>query len=122
MHFKLNNRNPYRNLVANALAIHKMDISQTKKLELYKQLYKLLKDKLVENERFLTSSPAFATRCQHWNQRDVDSIRPIKTLRNPWLLFKRQFEQALKNNDAITISRELGWFKHDKNQDDWLSC
>lgn len=123
MHFKLNNRNPFRSLYTNALAIHCSGTTDAEKARLYAQLYALLKSKLVANERFLTTSPAFAPRCQHWNQQQLQSIRPVRSTRNPWLHFKEQFECALSDSDSTTaISRELGWLTFTTHRDDWLAC
>jgi hypothetical protein len=123
MHFKLNNRNPYRSLVMNAKAIHKAPLPDEEKVKLYRQLYKLLNNKLSETEQYLTNSTAFAPRCEHWNQRVVDSISPVKNTKNPWLAFKKAYIAALRNDAAaLVISKELGWFTMSKYKEDWLAC
>lgn len=123
MHFKLNNRNPYRSLVTNAKAIHKAPLPEEEKAKLYRQLYKLLNHKLSETEQYLTSCTAFAPRCEHWNQRSVDSIIPVKNTKNPWLAFKKAYVAALRTDAAaLTISKELGWFTMSKYKEDWLVC
>jgi hypothetical protein len=123
MFFKLNAKNAYRDLVRNARRVITSDVSDEQKLKSLLQLYSLLKNRLYENEQALTSNPAFAKRCEHWNQLDIASIRPVTTLRNPWLLFKREFEQALsvEPTTAVTaISVALAWFYNNQYRDDWL--
>ena len=34
-------------------------------------------------------------RCDHWNQRDIAVMKPVKTEKNPWLRFKREFVNAM---------------------------
>jgi hypothetical protein len=123
MFFKLTNRNAYRDFVRNARRIALSSDSYQTKFDAYRQLYTLLAPRMVENERLLNSSPAFAQRCEHWNQRDVQSIRPVTNTRNPWLQFKREFEEAIKNGayyGTDSISRSLGWFYNDMHRDDWI--
>jgi hypothetical protein len=84
----------------------------------------MLQPKLHENELTLCTSPAFSKRCEHWNQRDVGSIKPVTSLRNPWLLFKREFEQALQQPQelqATLMSKAIMWFYNRDHRDDWLA-
>jgi hypothetical protein len=123
MFFKLTAKNAYRDLVRNSRRVLLADMSNEQKLSSLKQLYEMLKNKLYENEYALTTSPAFAKRCEHWNQLDIASIRPVNNMRNPWLCFKREFEQAINKNseEAVkTISIALAWFYNTEYKDDWL--
>lgn len=123
MFFKLTNRNAYRDFVRNARRIALSTDSYQTKFEAYNNLYKLLSPRMIENERFLNSQPAFSQRCEHWNQRDVSSIRPVTNMRNPWLRFKREFENALNDGaywGSENISRSLGWFYSTDHRDDWI--
>lgn len=123
MFFKLTNRNAYRDFVRNARRIAISRDSYQQKFTAYAELYKLLSPRMVENERLILSSPAFSQRCEHWNQRDINSIRPVTNMRNPWLAFKREFEDALKQGayyGSTEISRSLGWFYATDHRDDWI--
>lgn len=123
MFFKLTNRNAYRDFVRNARRIAINSDSYQEKFAAYNELYKLLSPRMVENERAILSSPAFSQRCEHWNQRDISAIRPVTNMRNPWLAFKREFEQALTQGayyGTTEISRSLGWFYSNNHRDDWI--
>lgn len=123
MFFKLTNRNAYRDFVRNARRIATSNTSYQQKFQDYAELYKLLSPRLLENDRLLNSSPAFSQRCEHWNQRVMSSIRPVTNMRNPWLAFKREFEQALNDGSyhgTDSISRSLGWFYATEHRDDWI--
>lgn len=127
MHFKLNNKNPYRDLIKNVNIIARSSKSDSERVKNYHALFKLLKDRLKENEQYLHTSPAFADRCEHWNYREMPSISPVTNLRNPWLLFKRQFEKALVAADnssysevATIVSTELAWFYANPYRNDWI--
>lgn len=127
MFFKLTKSNPYRDFIRNARRIALSSASTQTKIQDYAQLYELLNPRMFENERLLNASPAFASRCEHWNQRDVSSIRPVRTVRNPWLAFKREFETALERSSTEgsastcdAISRSLGWFYACDHRDDWI--
>jgi hypothetical protein len=123
MFFKLTNRNAYRDFVRNARRIALSTDSYQIKFEAYQELYKLLSPRMQENERSLNSQPAFSKRCEHWNQRDISSIRPVTNMNNPWLRFKREFEHALHEGaywGSDTISRSLGWFYANDHRDDWI--
>lgn len=124
MFFKLTAKNAYRDLVRNARRIVISQLSDSEKSEAFAELYNMLQPRLHENEHSLNSEAAFAQRCQHWNERtDVRSIRPVKNQRNPWLRFKREFEQAmqLSSDQAVrSVSIALAWFYHDPHRDDWI--
>jgi hypothetical protein len=123
MFFKFTARNAYRDLVRNARRIVVSKLSDEEKSEAFKELITLLQPKLHENEKTLCSSPAFAKRCDYWGQLDVASIRPVTTLRNPWLSFKREFEQSLQlpqELQATSVSKALMWFMNTSHRDDWL--
>ena len=124
MFFKLTAKNAYRDLVRNARRIVLSELSDSEKSEAFTKLYSMLQSKLHENEHSLNSEAAFAARCQHWNERtDVRSIRPVVNMRNPWLRFKREFEQAMQqsSDQAVrSVSIALAWFYHDPHRDDWI--
>jgi len=124
MFFKLTARNAYRDLVRNARRVAVSQLSDSEKSAAFKELYTMLQPKLHENELTLCTSPAFSKRCEHWNQRDVGSIKPVTSLRNPWLLFKREFEQALQQPQelqATLMSKAIMWFYTRDHRDDWLA-
>ena len=124
MFFKLTARNAYRDLVRNARRVAVSQLSDSEKSVAFKELYTMLQPKLHENELTLCASPAFSKRCEHWNQRDVGSIKPVTSLRNPWLLFKREFEQALQQPQdlqATLMSKAIMWFYNRDHRDDWLA-
>lgn len=123
MFFKLTNRNAYRDFVRNARRIALSTDSYNVKFQAYAELYKLLSPRMLENERLLNAHPAFSQRCEHWNQRDISSIRPVTNLHNPWLRFKREFESAMYEGaywGTDAISRSLGWFYTNAYRDDWI--
>ena len=123
MLFKLTSRNAYRDLVRNARRICVSDKSETEKSEAFQELYNMLQRKLDETERSLNSQSAYAKRCEHWNQRDTASIKPVKTEKNPWLLFKREFVNAMSQPvefHAKRISTALAWFYTVPYKDDWI--
>ena len=124
MFFKLTARNAYRDLVRNARRVAVSKLSDSEKSVAFKELYTMLQPKLHENERTLCVSPAFSKRCEHWNQRDISSIKPVTSLRNPWLLFKREFEQVLQQPQelqATLMSKAIMWFYNRDHRDDWLA-
>lgn len=127
MFFKLTRSNPYRDFVRNARRIAISNDSAQAKIAAYRELYTLLKPRLFENERLLCNSPAFHQRCEHWNQRDISSIRLITNTANPWLALKREFENGLAVSAtegcalaADCISRSLAWFYASSHRDDWI--
>ena len=101
MYFKLVSKNAYRDLVRNARRICISQISDSEKSDAFKELYETLKRRLGETTRTLNAEAAFAKRCKHWNQRDIPCIKPVKTLRNPWLRFKREFVKAIYAKDVL---------------------
>jgi len=129
MFFKIVAKNPYRDLVRNARKVIVSDSDPKDKVNALNSLNILLKDKLRENERFLNAHPAFAKRCQHWNERSIKSIRPVNNKANPWLAFKQEFEAAVSRSDNASyddtisdISKALGWFYNHNYRDDWLAA
>lgn len=124
MFFKLTAKNAYRDLVRNARRIVISQLSDSDKAKAFAELYSMLQPQLHENERSLNSEAAFAARCQHWNeQTNIRSIRPVKNNRNPWLRFKREFEQSiqLSSDQAVrSVSIALAWFYHEPHRDDWI--
>lgn len=120
MFFKLT-KNAFRDLLLNSKKIATMDLKEEEKLQNYNELYKLLKSKLVENERNLNSQTAFSKRAEHWNQRDLSSIRPVTNMKNPWLRFKREFEHALSLENTLAISVSLAWILVDPYLEDWIN-
>ena len=128
MFFKLVSKNPYRDLVRNARKIVTSNNTDSDKVKAINALHKLLSAKLLENECFLCSHPAFAKRCNHWNEREIKSIRPVNNKNNPWLTFKREFESAVSHSDNTSysdtvnkISVALAWFYKNNYKDDWLA-
>ena len=125
MYFKLTNRNPYRDLVRNARKICLENLSDEERMTEFRNLYKILKPRLKESEAYLNSSPAFSKRCEHWNQRSLEMIRPMNNVRNPWLQFKRVFEQAISHKQKTPVgdivSRELMWFYANDHRNDWIN-
>lgn len=123
MFFKFTNRNPFRDLLRNARRVATSELNDSDKIAAYRDLYRLLSPRLLENERFLNSQPSFSKRSEHWNQRDITAIRPVQNERNPWLRFKREFEQAVANDTIAlrAISLALAWFYNEQHADDWIN-
>jgi len=124
MFFKLTSRNAYRDLVRNARRICIADMSEAEKSEAFQELYNMLQQKLDETTRSLNVQPAYARRCEHWNQRDIAVMKPVKNVRNPWLQFKREFVVALSQDVEIhakRVSTALAWFYATPYRDDWLT-
>jgi len=124
MFFKLTSRNAYRDLVRNARRICIADMSEAEKSEAFQELYNMLQQKLDETTRSLNSQPAYARRCEHWNQSDIAVMKPVKNVKNPWLSFKREFVAALSQDVEIhakRVSTALAWFYATPYRDDWLT-
>ncbi len=122
MYFKLVSKNGYRDLVRNARRICISQLSEEEKSAAFVELYEILKDKLFESTRSLNVEAAYADRCIHWNQRDIDQIKPVTTTRNPWLCFKREFEQSLDGKmPSKNIEIALAWFYAAPYRDDWIA-
>ena len=122
MFFKLTSRNAYRDLVRNARRICVADMSEAEKSEAFQELYNMLQQKLDETTRSLNVQPAYAKRCDHWNQRDIAVMKPVKTEKNPWLRFKREFENAIQSeNPSRSIQIALAWLYADSYRDDWIT-
>ena len=123
MYFKLVSKNGYRDLVRNARRICISQLSEEEKSAAFVELYEILKDKLFESTRSLNVEAAYADRCIHWNQRDIDQIKPVTNTRNPWLRFKREFVNAMsqpKDVHAKRVSAALAWFYVEPYRDDWV--
>jgi len=122
MYFKLVSKNGYRDLVRNARRISIADIGEDEKREAFQELYTTLKPRLGETTRMLNAQPAYARRCDHWNQRDIADIQPVKCSRNPWLRFKREFVRAIQSeNPSRSIQIALAWLYADPHRDDWIT-
>jgi len=124
MFFKLTSRNAYRDLLRNARRICIADMSESEKSEAFQELFNMLQQKLDETTRSLNDQPAYARRCEHWNQRDIAVMKPVKNVRNPWLQFKREFVAALSQDVEIhakRVSTALAWFYATPYRDDWLT-
>ena len=124
MFFKLTSRNAYRDLLRNARRICIADMSESEKSEAFQELFNMLQQKLDETTRSLNDQPAYARRCEHWNQRDIAVMKPVKNVRNPWLQFKREFVSALSQDVEIhakRVSTALAWFYATPYRDDWLT-
>ena len=123
MFFKLTSRNAYRDLVRNSRRICIADMSDSEKSEAFQELYELIGDKLDETTRSLNSQPAYAQRCDWWNERDVAVMKPVKNENNPWLQFKREFVDAMSQPSEIhakRVSVALAWFYNTPYKDDWV--
>ena len=127
MRFKMTSKNPFRNFVTNLRRITISDLSETEKNTLYHDLWNELSSKLLENERYLNYSPAFSSRCEHWNylENNVDSIKPVSNLKNPYLRIKHEFVHAITNtsNELLVraVSKSLMWFYITPHRDDWVT-
>ena len=121
MYFKLVSKNGYRDLVRNARRISISDLSDSEKREAYQELYEVLKPRLGEMTHMLNAEAAYAQRITHWNERDVAVLKPVKTLRNPWLRFKREFVDAMDaRNASRAVEVALAWFYQHPHRDDWV--
>jgi len=122
MYFKLVSKNGYRDLVRNARRISISELSEAEKREAYQELFNTLKPRLGETTRTLNAEAAYAKRCTHWNTREMADIQPVKTLRNPWLRFKREFVNAIDaRNPTREIQIALAWLYADELRDDWIA-
>ena len=121
MYFKLTSKNGYRDLVRNARRISISELSDSEKREAYQELYEVLKPRLGETTRVLNAEAAYAQRIIHWNERDVAVIKPVTTIRNPWLRFKREFVDAMHaRNPSRAVQIALAWFYQHPHRDDWV--
>ena len=112
MFFKLTSRNAYRDLVRNCRRICLSELSDNEKSEAFQELFKLLSPKLDETERSLNSQTAYTA-----------SIKRVTTEKNPWLLFKREFVNAMSQPvefHAKRVSVALAWFYATPYKDDWV--
>tara|TARA_Y100001938_G_scaffold50151_1_gene69952 strand:+ start:26 stop:409 length:384 start_codon:yes stop_codon:yes gene_type:complete len=127
MRFKMASRNPFRDFVRNLRRISISDHTDEEKDELFHELWYSLSPKLSETELYLNSSPAYSSRCEHWNYRDLDikSIVPVSNLKNPYLRLKREFETAMANESnerfVTAVSKSLMWFYVQPYRDDWVT-
>ena len=127
MRFKMASRNPFRDFVRNLRRISISDYTDEEKHNLFYELWNNLSPKLSETELYLNSSPAYSSRCEHWNYRDLDvqSIVPVSNLKNPYLRLKREFETAMANESnerfVTAVSKSLMWFYVQPYRDDWVT-
>lgn len=127
MRFKMASKNPFRDFVRNLRRITISKISNEEKSKLYVDLWNELSLKLSETEYLLNSSPAFSTRCEHWNYRETNlhSIVPVTNKTNPYIILKREFEDALlcsSYKDFVkAVSKSLMWFYVTPYRDDWVT-
>ena len=127
MRFKMASRNPFRDFVRNLRRISISDHTDEEKNDLFHELWYNLSPKLSETELYLNSSPAYSSRCEHWNYRDLDiqSIVPVSNLKNPYLRLKREFETAMANESnerfVTAVSKSLMWFYVQPYRDDWVT-
>ena len=127
MRFKMASRNPFRDFVRNLRRISISDRTDEEKHNLFHELWNNLSPKLSETELYLNSSPAYSSRCEHWNYRElnVQSIVPVSNLKNPYLRLKREFETAMaykSNKRFVTaVSKSLMWFYVQPYRDDWVT-
>ena len=123
MYFKLVSKNAYRDLVRNARRISISELSDSEKREAFQELFNLLEKRLDESTRSLNTEAAYASRCQHWNQRDIAVLKPVDNCRNPWLQFKREFVLALRSKSVCRdIEIALAWFYQHPHRDDWVAA
>ena len=108
MRFKMASRNPFRDFVRNLRRISISDYTDEEKHNLFYELWNNLSPKLSETELYLNSSPAYSSRCEHWNYRElnIQSIVPVSNLKNPYLRLKREFETTIIIN-LINVSSQL---------------
>ena len=127
MRFKMASRNPFRDFVRNLRRISISDRTVEEKHNLFYELWNNLSPKLSETELYLNSSPAYSSRCEHWNYRElnIQSIVPVSNLKNPYLRPKREFETAMadKSNERFVtaVSKSLMWFYVQPYRDDWVT-
>ena len=127
MRFKMASRNPFRDFVRNLRRISISDYTVEEKHNLFHELWNNLSPKLSETELYLNSSPAYSSRCEHWNYRElnVQSIVPVSNLKNPYLRLKREFETAMANKSnerfVTAVSKSLMWFYVQPYRDDWVT-
>ena len=127
MRFKMASRNPFRDFVRNLRRISISDHTDEEKDNLFHELWYNLSPKLSETELYLNSSPAYSSRCEHWNYRElnVQSIVPVSNLKNPYLRLKREFETAMANESnerfVTAVSKSLMWFYVQPYRDDWVT-
>ncbi len=127
MRFKMTSKNPFRNFARNLRRITISDITAEEKDTLYHDLWCELSPKLSETERYLNSSPAYSTRCDHWNQvnSDVASIVQVSNIKNPYLKLKHEFADAMArtSNELFvrSVSKSLMWFQVTPYKDDWVT-
>jgi hypothetical protein len=122
MYFKFSNSNPFVDFARHLHRVATAACDEAQRIQLYRDLHRVAAPRLLENERFLNASPAFAARCEHWNQRTVESIKPMTNVRNPWLRLKREFEEAI-NVESEThrlVQCALAWFSVDAHKEDWI--
>ena len=127
MRFKMASRNPFRDFVRNLRRISISEYTDEEKHNLFYELWNNLSPKLSETELYLNSSPAYSSRCEHWNYRElnVQSIVPVSNLKNPYLRLKREFETAMANESnerfVTAVSKSLMWFYVQPYRDDWVT-
>ena len=127
MRFKMASRNPFRDFVRNLRRISISKYTDEEKDDLFHELWYNLSPKLSETELYLNSSPAYSSRCEHWNYREfnVQSIVPVSNVKNPYLRLKREFETAMadKSNERFVtaVSKSLMWFYVQPYRDDWVT-
>ena len=127
MRFKMTSKNPFRNFARNLRRITIADITAEEKDTLYHDLWCEISPKLSETERYLNSSPAYSSRCDHWNQINstLDSIVPVSNIKNPYLRLKQEFRDAMANysNELFvrSVSKSLMWFQVTPYKDDWVT-
>ena len=127
MRFKMTSKNPFRNFARNLRRITIADITAEEKDTLYHDLWCEISPKLSETERYLNSSPAYSSRCDHWNQvnSNIASIIPVSNTKNPYLRLKHEFVDAIvKTSDELfvrSVSKSLMWFQVTPYKDDWVT-
>ena len=129
MRFKMTSKNPFRNFAKNLRRITISNISDEEKDTLYHDLWYEISPKLSETELYLNSSLAYSERFNHWNYRSranhIQSIVPVNSSKNPYLVLKHEFAEAMaytSNKSFVrSVSRSLMWFYAAPYRDDWVT-
>lgn len=125
----MTSKNPFRNFAKNLRRITISDTTDEEKDTLYHDLWCEMSPKLSETELYLNSSLAFSERFNHWNYcgraNHVYSIVPVNSSKNPYLMLKHEFVDAMttKSNQYFvrSVSRSLMWFYAAPYRDDWVT-
>jgi hypothetical protein len=124
MYFKVNSKNPYKNLVKNLKKITTCNKSDYEKVNLYRSLYVFL-DKSLNNtsEQYLNNYTTY--NYPQWNELMDNKVKyTVTNINNPWLRLKNEFEEHLQDNpkDLVnSVSKSLSWFYNTPYLEDWIT-